>query len=661
MASGSTFTLSNILSRWTLFKKILIPPTIVLVFLFIISAVSYVSLNQVNQATKDISIRFEHHATAASLQTMLERSNRDMYKTITQGFAGYDETEQSKSISELNKKVKVCESIVTGLIQLPNLNKEEKNISEQISKQFLDYQKSLKDVLEMLATDTNSALTFLGNTRMAFDKLNMTLTSLQQLEEKLRIEELTASNQRYLIINMIFVSCFLISVVLAIIITVFIARNIISPITRLTQFVRAVEENGDFSKRIDVTTEDEIGQISRAFNGLIDTIEIAITQINQAMAGLSEGNFNIQIQATMKGDMNTLKTYINTSISSINQAVGSVIKIMDAMAKGEFGDHIEGEMKGSFNELKNRINTVMSSLSKIIGNISDVMNSVANSNLTGRVNVETTGSLHVLKDSINKSLDAITNTLRNVMDNVLHVADSATQTSTAVTQVADGSQNQVNAISEVVKAINESDKGISEVTVNTLHATELARKSVSVTMDGKRQMGEMLAIIQAVSTSSQSVNAITEVIGGIAKQTNLLALNAAIEAARAGELGKGFAVVADEVRKLAENSSESVGEISKLIEETVRLVNQAVGKSGDVDKNMDVITGVSKENEVMLTKIVSEMEQQRLLIKEVNKHVGDLDKTAENNAAAAEEISAVAADLVSMANTTKEEIARFKI
>ncbi|WP_413694355.1 MULTISPECIES: methyl-accepting chemotaxis protein [unclassified Psychromonas] len=90
------------------------------------------------------------------------------------------------------------------------------------------------------------------------------------------------------------------------------------------------------------------------------------------------------------------------------------------------------------------------------------------------------------------------------------------------------------------------------------------------------QMEKVSENIKFLNVHSEHISNLAGSVKGIAEQTNLLALNAAIEAARAGEQGRGFAVVADEVRSLASRTNTTTEEISKVVNDNVQQMAEAV-------------------------------------------------------------------------------------
>lgn len=105
---------------------------------------------------------------------------------------------------------------------------------------------------------------------------------------------------------------------------------------------------------------------------------------------------------------------------------------------------------------------------------------------------------------------------------------------------------------------------------------------------------------EQLSSDTQDIKNVLEVIGDIADQTNLLALNAAIEAARAGEHGRGFAVVADEVRKLADKTQKSLSDIHTSISIIIQAIMQAADSAKSNQEDMQVIIEKAAQIEDLL-------------------------------------------------------------
>ena len=247
-----------------------------------------------------------------------------------------------------------------------------------------------------------------------------------------------------------------------------------------------------------------------------------------------------------------------------------------------------------------------------------------------------------------------------VTENIRRVAMAATQASTAVSQVSDGSNIQLTSLKHSAGALEQSAGAIAEVAHSTQLASEQAKQAAELAADGIGQMGRMVEVVNAISQNSGQVTQIAGAISRIANQTNMLALNAAIEAARAGEHGKGFAVVAEEVRKLAENSGSLAQEIATLVEHASEAAGRGVEMAQQVSDNMHHIADGVQQSDRLVGAIATAMEEQQVTVNGINTNVAELTRISQSNATAAEEITATMLDLSKLADRSRVDVDEFK-
>ena len=230
------------------------------------------------------------------------------------------------------------------------------------------------------------------------------------------------------------------------------------------------------------------------------------------------------------------------------------------------------------------------------------------------------------------------------------VAAASEHISSASGQLAEGASEQASALEETSSSLEEMASMTRQNADNANHANQLMTQSRRITDKANQSMTHLTASMGEISSASEETQKIVKTIDEIAFQTNLLALNAAVEAARAGEAGAGFAVVADEVRNLAMRAADAAKNTAKLIEGTVKKVQEGSALVERTNREFnEVAVSVAKSGE-LVSEIAAASQEQSQGINQVNKAMAEMDKVVQGNAANAEESASASTQMNSQAS-----------
>lgn len=325
----------------------------------------------------------------------------------------------------------------------------------------------------------------------------------------------------------------------------FIYKSIVFPMAHIQNVIRRINK-GNLKARVRLLQKDELGDLGRAFNILLD----------ERIRTLEEQSLENE--------------QLNNSIISLIRALGAIAQ-------------------------KNLTIKVPVS-ADITGTISDAVNLLTN---------ETAKTLAQVKD-ISEQVNAISDLLQRQSSAVVHVAEDERKQVMATSKALDMSARAMN---EIAARAETADKIASKTIEDTQQAREAVMRTVRGIQTIRETISETEKRIKRLGDRSQEISGIVNLINTIAERTHILALNASMHAASAGEAGKGFAVVADEVQRLAENAREATAEIASMVNnirvetsDTVNIMNKLITEVAEgtrlgeqAEKRMEVTEDATRQ------------------------------------------------------------------
>ncbi len=346
-------------------------------------------------------------------------------------------------------------------------------------------------------------------------------------------------------------------------------RKVVNPIVKTNKELKEIsalinDNNGDLTKRVNVKSSDEIGQLAQGINQFLDILQNTIGKI-------VEGSKNLDNMINFVGE--------NVTVSNDNaQDVSSAME----------------ELSATMQEIAATIQTVNDNTESVGKNVFDIADK------TGQIN-NYSQDMRERADSLAKSADENKRTTDEMVGNIVGTLKKAIEDSKSVERVNEltgeilniSSQTNLLALNASIEAARagEAGKGFAVVADEIRQLADSSRD----TANNIQAINEHVtsAVYQLIDNSNKIIKYIEETI--LADYDSFVQAGAQYneDACYISETMQEFAEKTEKLKELMKNTVESIEGISSGVEQSANAVtssavstSQLVEQMNSIDKEM---------------------------------------------------------------------------
>ncbi len=426
---------------------------------------------------------------------------------------------------------------------------EESQLSTEIEAQFARADRQVEKVAEILRplgeemqfNDDGESLVsdYNGDLYEYIDPVSTRLTRLEELQLQVAKRERVDAQAIYENARLVFLVIAAAALVLMVLFGVWVARSISSPLGELRRAIETAERSRDLTVRVAVGSSDEIGQVAKAYQSMMDRFRAIISDVRMTSSHMQQASRELSTTTEQTRDGVAVQTretdQVATATTEMTHAIEEVSRhahqaadaANNANLETDKGNRVIDEALASIHSLSDRLNSAGDVIRRVetdssaIGSVLDVIRGIAEQTnllaLNAAIEAARAGEqgrgFAVVADEVRSLAQRTQQSTQEIHGMIERLQAGARE---AVRTMADGSDEMektmaqaaragesLAVIREAVALINDMNTQIASATEEQMAVSqEIARNVVNIS-DVARQSESS---VQSVERAAREVN-----------------------------------------------------------------------------------------------------------------------------------------------------------